>query len=107
MENKPFVLKADYEPAGDQPQAIAKLVEGIRDGFKHQTLLGVTGAGKSVGYDDPLYLDRERRRPHRARESCKAGPFIDGLIDAVPFLQRRIRDRALRLHRWRVLHTCI
>src|SRR3954470_8548318 len=51
MEHKPFVLKADYEPAGDQPQAIAKLVEGLRDGFRHQTLLGVTGSGKtfSVG----------------------------------------------------------
>ena len=47
MEHKPFVLKADYEPAGDQPQAIAKLVEGIHDGFKHQTLLGVTGSGKT------------------------------------------------------------
>ena len=47
MENKPFVLKADYEPAADQPQAIAKLVEGIKDGFKHQTLLGVTGSGKT------------------------------------------------------------
>jgi excinuclease ABC subunit B len=47
MENKPFVLKADYSPAGDQPQAIAKLVEGIHDGFRHQTLLGVTGSGKT------------------------------------------------------------
>src|SRR5438045_478063 len=47
METKPFVLKADYEPAGDQPQAIAKLVEGINDGFRHQTLLGVTGSGKT------------------------------------------------------------
>ena len=51
MESKPFVLKADYEPAGDQPQAIARMVEGLRDGFRHQTLLGVTGSGKthSVG----------------------------------------------------------
>ncbi|MEJ0087978.1 MAG: excinuclease ABC subunit UvrB [Pseudomonadota bacterium] len=47
METKPFVLKADYEPAGDQPQAIAKLVEGLNDGFRHQTLLGVTGSGKT------------------------------------------------------------
>ena len=68
MENKPFVLKADYEPAGDQPQAIAKLVEGLRDGFKHQTLLGVTGSGKSIGYDDPLYLSRTSTA-NRARES--------------------------------------
>src|SRR3954464_11817414 len=47
MENKPFVLKADYEPAGDQPQAIEKLIEGLKDGFRHQTLLGVTGSGKT------------------------------------------------------------
>jgi len=47
MEHKPFVLKADYEPSGDQPKAIAGLVEGIRDGFRFQTLLGVTGSGKT------------------------------------------------------------
>src|SRR6478735_2259460 len=47
MEAKPFVLKADYQPAGDQPQAIEKLVEGLKDGFRHQTLLGVTGSGKT------------------------------------------------------------
>src|SRR5262245_34089934 len=47
MESKPFVLKAEYEPSGDQPQAIAKLTEGLLDGFRHQTLLGVTGSGKT------------------------------------------------------------
>src|SRR5689334_4559230 len=47
MEHKPFVLKSDYQPSGDQPQAIAKLVEGINDGFRSQTLLGVTGSGKT------------------------------------------------------------
>src|SRR5689334_5040848 len=47
MENRPFVLKADYVPSGDQPQAIEKMVEGLRDGFRHQTLLGVTGSGKT------------------------------------------------------------
>src|SRR6188768_900115 len=47
MESKPFVLKSDYQPSGDQPQAIAKLVEGINDGFRSQTLLGVTGSGKT------------------------------------------------------------
>ena len=39
--------KADYEPAGDQPQAIAKLIEGFEAGLAHQTLLGVTGRGKT------------------------------------------------------------
>jgi len=42
-----FMLKKDFEPAGDQPQAIKKLVEGVKKGLKHQTLLGVTGSGKT------------------------------------------------------------
>jgi excinuclease ABC subunit B len=54
MENKPFVLKADYVPAGDQPQAIAKLVEGIHDGFRHQTLLGTTGSGKTFSVSNVI-----------------------------------------------------
>jgi excinuclease ABC subunit B len=43
----PFRLQSDYAPAGDQPEAIRQLVEGIQDGLKHQTLLGVTGSGKT------------------------------------------------------------
>ncbi len=46
MEQK-FVLHSKYKPAGDQPQAIQKLVEGIEDGLKDQVLLGVTGSGKT------------------------------------------------------------
>ena len=42
-----FELVSDYQPAGDQPQAIAKLTDGILSGAKHQTLLGVTGSGKT------------------------------------------------------------
>lgn len=42
-----FKLVSDYAPAGDQPQAIAKLTEGLLAGAKHQTLLGVTGSGKT------------------------------------------------------------
>ena len=42
-----FQLVSDYQPAGDQPQAIAKLTNGIVSGAKHQTLLGVTGSGKT------------------------------------------------------------
>jgi excinuclease ABC subunit B len=48
MEKIPFKLEADYEPAGDQPQAIEKLVQGLNDGLAHQTLLGVTGSGKTM-----------------------------------------------------------
>ena len=42
-----FKIKKDFEPAGDQPQAIEKLVAGLKKGLKHQTLLGVTGSGKT------------------------------------------------------------
>ena len=46
-DQRPFKLEADYAPAGDQPEAIDKLVEGIDDGLSFQTLLGVTGSGKT------------------------------------------------------------
>ena len=42
-----FELVSSFQPTGDQPEAIAKLVEGIRRGDKEQTLLGVTGSGKT------------------------------------------------------------
>ena len=42
-----FKLVSDMVPKGDQPQAIEKLVKGIREGKRHQTLLGVTGSGKT------------------------------------------------------------
>jgi len=43
----PFLLSAPYTPAGDQPQAIQRLIEGFESGLAHQTLLGVTGSGKT------------------------------------------------------------
>lgn len=45
--NSPFELHAPYEPSGDQPQAIKELTEGLEDGLMFQTLLGVTGSGKT------------------------------------------------------------
>jgi excinuclease ABC subunit B len=47
MTEGQFRLKADWAPAGDQPAAIEKLVQGLGDGLAHQTLLGVTGSGKT------------------------------------------------------------
>ena len=44
----PFRAHSDFEPAGDQPQAIARLAEGINRGERFQTLLGITGSGKSA-----------------------------------------------------------
>jgi len=45
--DSPYRLHQMFEPAGDQPEAIAKLVEGMKDGLAYQTLLGVTGSGKT------------------------------------------------------------
>jgi len=45
--NSPYRLHQPFEPAGDQPAAIAQLIEGIEDGLSFQTLLGVTGSGKT------------------------------------------------------------
>ena len=42
-----FVLHSEYKPTGDQPAAIEKLVDGINKGYNEQTLLGVTGSGKT------------------------------------------------------------
>lgn len=47
MEYRKFELKSKYKPTGDQPQAIASLVEGINDGLTSQVLKGVTGSGKT------------------------------------------------------------
>ncbi|MBP8227572.1 MAG: excinuclease ABC subunit UvrB [Pararheinheimera sp.] len=45
--SRDFELVSNYKPAGDQPTAIAKLVDGLESGLAHQTLLGVTGSGKT------------------------------------------------------------
>lgn len=45
--SKPFKLHSAFQPSGDQPDAIARLKEGLEDGLAHQTLLGVTGSGKT------------------------------------------------------------
>jgi hypothetical protein len=81
MEKIPFKLEASYEPAGDQPQAIEKLVSGLNEGLAHQTLLGVTGSGKSVGYNDTLMIAESVAGEIRTR-LVKAGPFIDALIES-------------------------
>ena len=55
-----FKVVADYRPAGDQPSAIASLVEGLQSGLAHQTLLGVTGSGKTFAVANVI---AEMQRP--------------------------------------------
>ncbi|MFF2890012.1 excinuclease ABC subunit UvrB [Paenibacillus sp. NPDC057967] len=47
MSDRLFEIKSEYSPQGDQPKAIKELVEGVRAGMRHQTLLGATGTGKT------------------------------------------------------------
>ena len=79
MSDKQFQLVSPFAPAGDQPQAIAQLVDGLRSGLAKQTLLGVTGSGKSIGYHEPLYIE-ERRGGRLIPKVVIAGPFIDALM---------------------------
>jgi excinuclease ABC B subunit len=51
-----FQLVSEFQPTGDQPEAIAALVEGLRRGYQHQTLLGATGTGKSLDGDEPILV---------------------------------------------------
>ncbi|MEI7513490.1 MAG: DEAD/DEAH box helicase family protein, partial [bacterium] len=47
MSKNLFKLHSEYKPAGDQPKAISELLSGIKKGYRDQTLLGVTGSGKT------------------------------------------------------------
>jgi excinuclease ABC subunit B len=47
MSEEYFQLVANYKPKGDQPNAIAELIDGLNSGLSKQTLLGVTGSGKT------------------------------------------------------------
>jgi len=59
VKGKAFNLHGRFEPAGDQPEAIRQLIEGLHDGLLHQTLLGVTGSGKTFTVAN--VLSREQR----------------------------------------------
>ena len=52
--SKLFQLASQFQPAGDQPEAIARLLDGIESGLAHQTLLGVTGSGKTFTMDNVI-----------------------------------------------------
>lgn len=59
-DSVPFKIHSDFEPSGDQPQAIAKLTEGLKQGLTDQVLLGVTGSGKTFTM---AHVIQELQRP--------------------------------------------
>ena len=74
-----FKLKADYKPTGDQPQAIEKLTAGVEAGLFHQVLLGVTGSGKSLAFDEPIFVFEEDKDNSGAK-IISIGELIDELF---------------------------
>lgn len=58
-----FILTSDYQPTGDQPEAIRQLTEGLERGDKSQVLLGVTGSGKDF-YDGKRHRKPQPPYPH-------------------------------------------
>ena len=60
--NSIFKLKAPFEPAGDQPQAISELLDGLNNGIKDQVLLGVTGSGKT--FTMAKIIEHHQQPPH-------------------------------------------
>ena len=72
----PLKVVSEFQPTGDQPQAIAHLARGIQEGMKHQVLLGVTGSGKSLGYDEPVFIVK-RQGGTVTQRVMAMGPLID------------------------------
>jgi excinuclease ABC B subunit len=61
----PLTVHSPFSPKGDQPQAIQQLTEGLSDGLRFQTLLGATGTGKSVAWDEPVTVHLGADRYYR------------------------------------------
>jgi len=79
-----FKLISEFEPQGDQLKAIEALVKGIKNGKQFQTLLGVTGSGKSLDHDEPIIIINQ----HGMIEKIKIGEFVENRLTS----PRRVSD---------------
>ena len=79
-----FELVAPFQPTGDQPQAIEKLADGLARGLRHQTLLGVTGSGKSLHPDEPVLVGHEDEFGQIRWAVEPIGPLVDGVLAQCP-----------------------
>ena len=71
LASAPFQVVSPYEPSGDQPQAIEKLAANVKAGLRYQTLLGVTGSGKTE-----VYLELIERAIKRGKTAIMLVPEI-------------------------------
>mgnify|MGYP000227008832 CR=1 FL=1 len=103
---KNFELVTDYKPEGDQPEAIAELTKGFEDGEPFQTLLGVTGSGKTFTMASVIanlrlitQLFDIQTIPTRVKPGCAEHlAILDALIAGDPKMARK----AMRIHLDRV-----
>ncbi|MHA1932322.1 MAG: LAGLIDADG family homing endonuclease, partial [Promethearchaeota archaeon] len=72
-----FQLHTDYKPSGDQPLAIATLAKNIREGKSFQTLLGATGTGKSLDFNEILIIFNEENKIQKV----KIGEFVENHLN--------------------------
>ncbi len=91
-----FKLISDYRPGGDQPQAIDKIAANIVEGKRFQTLLGATGTGKSVAWDEPVTVQIGANRAYR-------GPIGRLLDDTLGHEQAVESLEAAPPDEWRIL----
>src|SRR2546430_628807 len=78
-----FQLTHQYTPKGDQPAAIEGLAKGIQAGHRFQTLLGVTGSGKSLPPEEPIWIYHEVEGQQVPR-LVSIGDFVDGILAREP-----------------------
>ena len=101
-----FRLHSDYKPTGDQPQAIEYLSNGIKEGKKFQTLLGVTGSGKTFTMANII---QKVQKPTLvlAHNKTLARSVVFRIQRVLPRKQRRIFRIILRLLPTRKLHSTV
>ena len=76
-----FKLVSEYKPSGDQPEAIQALVNGVNWGLREQTLLGVTGSGKTLSCVSSSHKNRQHKRKCRVegkKVEIKWKLFVNG-----------------------------
>ena len=78
--HSPFQLSTGFQPMGDQPRAIEELTEGLYRGDPYQTLLGATGTGKSVAYDEPVFVVERLPDGRRRSRVTPIGPLVDAAL---------------------------
>ena len=88
-----FKLHSDYKPTGDQPKAIEYLSNGIKNGKKFQTLLGVTGSGKTE-----VYMELIEDALKKGKTSIVLVPEISLTPQMVLRFQKRFGDNIAAIH---------